>query len=352
MTLRLAAPPRGARAGLDRRDRRRGRGSGVAGLTTALHARAAGYRVLLVTKARLDEARPGGRRAASPPRSADGDTPGSTTSRHPRRGRGSVRRGGRARARDGGTRRGARLIELGARFDRRDRRDRSLTREGGHLRDRIAHAGGDATGAEISRALVAAVRRDAGIERDRERAGARPAPRRDGRAVRRHAARDGRGQRGRRRRGARPGRWCSRPAGWARSSPPTTNPSVVHRRRRRARAARRCRGGRPGVRAVPPDGAWLGADAARRSSRSSPRRCAARAPSSSTTRERFMAASTSSPTSHRATSSPRRSCGGCGRPGPSTSGSTPRLRRRAGPRRFPTILASCRAARHRPGRPT
>ena len=34
----------------------------------------------------------------------------------------------------------------------------SLTREGGHHRDRIAHAGGDATGAEIERALVAAVR--------------------------------------------------------------------------------------------------------------------------------------------------------------------------------------------------
>ena len=40
----------------------------------------------------------------------------------------------------------------------------ALTREGGHLRDRIAHAGGDATGAEISRALVAAVRLDPGIE--------------------------------------------------------------------------------------------------------------------------------------------------------------------------------------------
>jgi nicotinate-nucleotide pyrophosphorylase (carboxylating) len=42
-----------------------------------------------------------------------------------------------------------------------------LTREGGHHRDRIAHAGGDATGAEISRALIAALHRvldDPGIE--------------------------------------------------------------------------------------------------------------------------------------------------------------------------------------------
>lgn len=36
-----------------------------------------------------------------------------------------------------------------------------MTREGGHLRDRIAHAGGDATGAEIVRALVQAVQDDA-----------------------------------------------------------------------------------------------------------------------------------------------------------------------------------------------
>ena len=39
-----------------------------------------------------------------------------------------------------------------------------MTREGGHHRDRIAHAGGDATGAEISRALVASVALDPGIE--------------------------------------------------------------------------------------------------------------------------------------------------------------------------------------------
>ena len=49
------------------------------------------------------------------------------------------------------------LIELGTRFDRSSDGKLSLTREGGHHRDRIAHAGGDATGAEIERALVAAV---------------------------------------------------------------------------------------------------------------------------------------------------------------------------------------------------
>ncbi len=35
-----------------------------------------------------------------------------------------------------------------------------LTREGGHRADRIVHAGGDATGAEVQRALHAAVGRD------------------------------------------------------------------------------------------------------------------------------------------------------------------------------------------------
>ena len=56
------------------------------------------------------------------------------------------------------------LIAIGAHFDRDPSGAIALTREGGHLADRIAHAGGDATGAEISRALVAAVREDPGIE--------------------------------------------------------------------------------------------------------------------------------------------------------------------------------------------
>ncbi|WP_328823559.1 L-aspartate oxidase [Microlunatus kandeliicorticis] len=58
----------------------------------------------------------------------------------------------------------AELIERGARFDRDLAGDLLLTREGGHRHNRIAHAGGDATGAEIERALVAAVRADPRIE--------------------------------------------------------------------------------------------------------------------------------------------------------------------------------------------
>jgi L-aspartate oxidase len=50
------------------------------------------------------------------------------------------------------------LLRVGGRLDRDDAGRLSLTREGGHDRRRIVHAGGDATGAEVSRALTAAVR--------------------------------------------------------------------------------------------------------------------------------------------------------------------------------------------------
>jgi L-aspartate oxidase len=56
------------------------------------------------------------------------------------------------------------LAGMGAQFDRTNDGDLSLTREGGHHRDRIAHAGGDATGAEIERALVARVLDATGVE--------------------------------------------------------------------------------------------------------------------------------------------------------------------------------------------
>jgi L-aspartate oxidase len=55
----------------------------------------------------------------------------------------------------------ARIAELagtGADFDHDGAGDLALTREGGHHRSRVVHAGGDATGAEVSRALVAAIR--------------------------------------------------------------------------------------------------------------------------------------------------------------------------------------------------
>jgi L-aspartate oxidase len=52
----------------------------------------------------------------------------------------------------------ASLEGLGVRFDRTVDGALSLGREGGHRADRVVHAGGDRTGAELSRALLAAVR--------------------------------------------------------------------------------------------------------------------------------------------------------------------------------------------------
>jgi L-aspartate oxidase len=47
----------------------------------------------------------------------------------------------------------AELVDFGARFDEESPGQWSMTREGGHSRRRIIHAGGDATGAEVQRAL-------------------------------------------------------------------------------------------------------------------------------------------------------------------------------------------------------
>jgi len=55
------------------------------------------------------------------------------------------------------------LMALGASFDRTPDGELALTREGGHHARRIVHAGGDATGAEVQRALHAAILGDPGI---------------------------------------------------------------------------------------------------------------------------------------------------------------------------------------------
>ncbi len=62
---------------------------------------------------------------------------------------------------DEGPRRVQELIARGAHFDRDAAGELELAREGGHSVARVIHAGGAATGAEIERTLVAAVRRTA-----------------------------------------------------------------------------------------------------------------------------------------------------------------------------------------------
>ncbi len=58
---------------------------------------------------------------------------------------------------EGGPRAIERLIQIGAQFDRDEEGELLLGREGGHQRRRVVHADGDATGAEIMRALNSAV---------------------------------------------------------------------------------------------------------------------------------------------------------------------------------------------------
>lgn len=139
-------------------------GSGVAGLRTALYARAAGRSVIVVTKVNLDD---GSTRWAQGGIAAVLD-PSDTAQAHaadtlaagvglcdPAAVDVLVHEGpGRLRE----------LMDLGATFDRLPNGELSLTREGGHHARRIVHAGGDATGAEVQRALHEAVISDPGIE--------------------------------------------------------------------------------------------------------------------------------------------------------------------------------------------
>ncbi len=137
-------------------------GSGIAGLTTALKARRAGT-VLLVTKTELDAGSTrwaqGGIAAALGP----GDSPADHLTDTLVAGAGLCDEEAVRVLVTEGPDLVRELVELGTRFDRDNAGDLALTREGGHLRRRIAHRG-DATGAEIERALIAAVKATEGIE--------------------------------------------------------------------------------------------------------------------------------------------------------------------------------------------
>ena len=135
-------------------------GSGVAGLTAALHLREAGLHVTVVTKVNIDDGSTrwaqGGIAAVLDPL----DTPEAHANDTLVAGVGLcdpaavdvLVREGPARVRE--------LMRWGAEFDRHPDGSLMLTREGGHHANRIVHAGGDATGAEVQRALHTAVLRD------------------------------------------------------------------------------------------------------------------------------------------------------------------------------------------------
>ncbi len=142
-------------------------GSGIAGLTAALELRTRVPRVLLVTKGELSSGSTvwaqGGIAAALDP----SDSPDAHLADTLVAGGGLCDRAAVEVLVNDGPARVRELMAGGANFDLAPGGGVALTREGGHHADRIVHAGGDATGAEISRALVArleAVRTDPGIE--------------------------------------------------------------------------------------------------------------------------------------------------------------------------------------------
>ena len=172
------------------------------------------------------------------------------------------------------------LIALGATFDRDPHGELELAREGGHSLPRIVHAGGAATGAEIERTLVDAVRAEVSVVlrelvRPRPDRRGRPLPRRGRRRPERPPHRGAGRQRARRHRRLRAAvRRHHQPGGG-------------HRRRRRHGDPGRRGGGRRRVRAVPPhrpappgDAAAAAHRGAARPRRAAPRR--ARASGSST----------------------------------------------------------------------
>ena len=132
-------------------------GSGIAGLTAALTAREKNLSVLLLTKDVLSTGSTswaqGGIAAALGPE----DSPEQHFQDTLEAGAGLCDQSAVKTLVQEGPTAVKRLINLGATFDLDAKGNVALTREGGHRRDRIAHAGGDATGAEISRALVSKV---------------------------------------------------------------------------------------------------------------------------------------------------------------------------------------------------
>jgi L-aspartate oxidase len=133
-------------------------GSGVAGLSAAVRARHEGMSVTVLTKGELGWSATryaqGGVAAALDP---DDDSPELHGADTLTAGAGLCDvEAVRVLAGEGPVR-VQELVALGAHFDRAGDDDFARTREGGHSVARVVHAGGDATGAEVERALVAAV---------------------------------------------------------------------------------------------------------------------------------------------------------------------------------------------------
>ena len=138
-------------------------GSGIAGLTAALHAHEAGSEVTIYTKGALGDGCTPHAQGGVAGVYGHGDSPAARVSSAWAAGAGLSRPEAVDVLVSEGADRIAELIARGVAFDRADDGTLLLGREAAHSAARIVHAGGDATGAEIAGALTAAVR-TAGIE--------------------------------------------------------------------------------------------------------------------------------------------------------------------------------------------
>ncbi|HJP77139.1 MAG TPA: L-aspartate oxidase [Pseudonocardiaceae bacterium] len=137
-------------------------GTGVAGLSAALHARELGLRVLIVTKAAIDNGNTrwaqGGVAVVLPGEHDAGDTVAHHIQDTLTAGAGLCDADAVTAIVADGPAAVAGLRDLGAVFDGDGAGNLARTREGGHSAFRVIHAGGDATGAEVERALLAATK--------------------------------------------------------------------------------------------------------------------------------------------------------------------------------------------------
>lgn len=133
-------------------------GSGLAGLFSAVRAADAGHTVTLVTKGRLAESNTSHAQGGIAASLFPDDSPSAHLLDTLRAGAGRSDPAAAQVLCDDGPARVRDLIRFGAHFDR-DESGLARGLEAAHVRARVLHAGGDATGAEIERAMLDALGR-------------------------------------------------------------------------------------------------------------------------------------------------------------------------------------------------
>jgi len=138
-------------------------GTGVAGLSAAIMAARGGAETLMVNKSVLEESNTAAAKGGVAAVIANGDTIEAHVRDTLVAGDGLCDESAVREIVSGGRDSIEFLKQCGARFDLTPEGELDLGREGGHSGHRIVHAGGDATGAEIARALLAAAKNETSL---------------------------------------------------------------------------------------------------------------------------------------------------------------------------------------------